>query len=60
MTILERAFELARGGQARTISEIRTQLNREGFEGVQGHLSGTAIQKQLRALIDTSRNNPSP
>jgi hypothetical protein len=51
MTIIERAFEIARSGKARSISDIRTQLTREGFEHVQSHLSSTALQKQLKVLI---------
>jgi hypothetical protein len=43
MTIIERAFEIARSGKA--------QLTREGFEHVQSHLSSTALQKQLKVLI---------
>lgn len=35
MTTLERAFEIARAGNARTVTDIRKQLNREGYELVQ-------------------------
>jgi hypothetical protein len=51
MTIIERAFEIARSGKARSITDIRTQLTREGFDHVQSHLSSAALQKQLKGLI---------
>lgn len=51
MAIIERAFEIARGGKARTITDIRTQLSREGFDHVRSHLSSLALKKQLRALL---------
>ncbi|RYF24050.1 MAG: hypothetical protein EOO77_00960 [Oxalobacteraceae bacterium] len=55
MTTLERAFEIARAGNARTVTDIRKQLNREGYELVQSHLNGSTVQKQLRALIAIAR-----
>jgi hypothetical protein len=51
MAIIERAFEIARGGKARTITDIRLQLSREGFDHVRSHLSSMALQRQLRALL---------
>ncbi|MES3098831.1 hypothetical protein [Sphingomonas faeni] len=63
MTTVERAFEIARGGNARTITAIRAQLNKEGFDSVQSHLSSGALKKQLQAAIETSRaarNDASP
>jgi hypothetical protein len=55
MTTIERASEIARSGTVRTIGDIRQTLNREGFEGVQAHLNGNALQKQLRVLLSASR-----
>lgn len=55
MTTIERAFEIARGGDARTITAIRAQLNKEGFDAVQSHLSSGALKKQLQAAIQRSR-----
>jgi hypothetical protein len=52
MTMLERAFELARDGDVRTIEQIRSQLNREGYESASAHLMGTTLRKQLTALIN--------
>ncbi len=48
---LERAFELARSGNCRTIDDIRRQLSREGFELVHAHISGGMITKQLRETM---------
>lgn len=52
---LERAFEIARSGRCASVQKIRQQLRSEGFSGVESHLSGTTISKQLRALIKASR-----
>ena len=50
LTTLERAYELARTGPCVSVDEIRTQLKRERFEAVDGHLHGSVIVAQLRAL----------
>lgn len=52
MAIIERAFEIARSGKVRSITDIRFQLTREGFDHVQSHLSSGALQKQLKGLIN--------
>ena len=54
---LERAFELARTGNCRTIDDIRRQLSREGFELVHAHISGGMITRQLREAM-TKRDVP--
>ena len=51
MAIIERAFEIARSGIARTITDIRLQLSREVFDHVRSHLSSLALQRQLGALL---------
>ena len=48
---VERAFELARAGQCRSVADIRRKLSSERFEGVDAHLNGAAIKKQLQAAI---------
>lgn len=48
--VLERAFELARAGECRTISDISRQLKGEGYEAVEAQLSGPSIRAQLRQL----------
>jgi len=59
MSIIQRAFDIARNGKARTITDIRTQLAREGFDDVHSHFSSTALQKQLRGLMKTRAKIPS-
>jgi len=52
MTIIQRAFEIARSGKARSVTEIRMQLRLEGFDHIQSHFSSSSsLQKQLRDLI---------
>ena len=50
VSALERAFQLARSGQAATIADIKKRLKREGYEekAVDG---GPALAGQLRKLI---------
>lgn len=45
--IFERAFELARSGQCRSMDEMRRKLKAEQFENVDAHLSGSTIKRQL-------------
>jgi hypothetical protein len=58
LTTLERAYELARTGPCTSVDEIRTQLKRERFESVDGHLHGSMIVGQLRALCRQKRGVP--
>jgi len=55
LTTIERAYELARSGPCNTVDEIRSQLKREHFEAVDGHLHGSMITGQLRALCKARR-----
>ena len=50
VSALERAFQLARAGQAATIDDIKKRLKREGYEekAVDG---GPSLTGQLRKLI---------
>jgi hypothetical protein len=50
VSALERAFQLARSGQAATIADIKKRLKREGYEekAVDG---GPSLSGQLRKLI---------
>ena len=52
------AYELARTGPCSSVDEIRTQLKRERFESVDGHLHGSMIAGQLRALCRQKRAAP--
>ncbi|MFT4055169.1 MAG: hypothetical protein QM681_11740 [Novosphingobium sp.] len=56
-TTLERAFELARSGQFRTIKELRQQLTKEGCLDVTSHTEGLSIKKQLGQLMRDSIQN---
>ncbi|TPG40513.1 hypothetical protein EAH79_11435 [Sphingomonas koreensis] len=51
---IERAFELARTRQCRTIDDIRRKLTSEGYEAASQHLSGATIRRQLQAVINTA------
>jgi hypothetical protein len=48
-TTVERAFELARhGGYARVV-DLKIQLKREGYNGIDAHIQG-ALSKQLAEI----------
>lgn len=53
LSVIERAFEIAKAGQAPTVAEIDAAIRREGYPI--GSLEGPALRKQLRALIKTAR-----
>lgn len=48
---VERAFQLARSGECRSVNEIRKQLLREQWEQVEMHLSGKLIRAQLQKVL---------
>lgn len=50
-TLLERAFELARSGEAMGIVDIKTRLNAEGYIGINAHLDGGQIRTELRRAM---------
>ena len=47
LTTVERAFQLAGDGSCRSMDEIRRKLKAERFDGVESHLSGGTIKRQL-------------
>ena len=49
-TTLERAYELARSGECRTVGDIKTRLQQEGHERVQDRLYGGSLTSALRRL----------
>ena len=49
--IFERAFELARDGSCRSMDDIRRKLKAERHDGVDGHMAGPSIAKQLKAAM---------
>jgi hypothetical protein len=50
-TMLERAFELAKGGGATSMDELRRKLVSEGYMQVDRHLDGPSLRKQLNAMM---------
>jgi hypothetical protein len=55
MGTVERAFELAHQGRCRTLTDIRKILVAEKHAGVDLHLAGSGIRKQLRAAMHATR-----
>jgi arginine repressor len=53
-TALERAFQLARSGDHRSIDEIKRRLRTEGYSDAQ--ITGATLSRQLRELIRSARN----
>ena len=49
-TTLERAYELAREGRCRTVSDIKQALSAEGFDRIQDSLYGPTLGAALRKL----------
>jgi hypothetical protein len=49
-TALERAFELAKSGTVKSVSELRARISREGYVAAQ--VEGAALGRQLRNLIN--------
>lgn len=48
--LIERAFELARSGDCRSLAEVRARLNAEHYE-VSTHLDGRVIRRQIAEAI---------
>ena len=46
-----RAFVLARSGNCRDMKDLRAQLRNEGFAGIDAHLQGQSIRRQLQAIL---------
>ena len=55
---LERAYELARSGQFRTISKIRDRLRAEGYADATAHFSSPTLMADLRRLMAAARPDP--
>lgn len=55
-TLIERAFVIARSGAVISKTELSAQLGREGYDGVNGALSGKAIGRQIAQLIREARS----
>ena len=57
-TALERAFQLAKSGEVATIDALKRQLRAEGYSA--GTITGTTLSKQLRTLIQASKDQKRP
>lgn len=55
LSILERAFDLARNGTCRSVEEIAKRLKQEHYESVETHLGGASLRKELRQLCAQAR-----
>lgn len=58
--LLERAFELAKSGQCRSVTHLGRQLEKEGYQNANSALSGKALRAQLRALCIDSQTDDTP
>jgi hypothetical protein len=52
---VERAYQLARSGQFRTVSEIKIRVRAEGYYDAVAQLEGRAISADLRRLLAAAR-----
>lgn len=53
--IIERAYQIARGGRAADVDDIKTALKREGYFNVAGELASPVLLKALRGLCAAAR-----
>jgi hypothetical protein len=58
VTVLERAFQLAKSGKCATVEAIRQQLRSEGYSLSQ--VTGGVLSRQLLALTHTARGTAMP
>lgn len=49
-TTLERAYQIAREGRCRTVSDIKQALSSEGYDRIQDSLYGPTLSADLRKL----------
>ncbi len=49
-TTIERAYELARSGECRTLSDVKQRLSADGHDRIQEHLYGATVSSALRKL----------
>jgi hypothetical protein len=58
-TTLERAYELAREGRCRTVSDIKQALSSEGYDRIQDALYGPKLSADLRKMCRENYVPPS-
>jgi hypothetical protein len=55
ITVLERAFQIAKSGSCGTVQDVKTRLVSEGYSIYQ--ITGRALSSQLLALIKAARSD---
>ena len=53
-TTVERAFDLARSGDCRSLPDLVAALKRERHEAVEAHLAGPSIRRDLKRLLQAA------
>ncbi len=53
-TTLERAYQLAREGRCRTVSDIKQALSSEGYDRIADSLYGPSLTADLRKLCQAN------
>lgn len=53
-TTIERAYELARSGECRTLSDVKQRLSADGHDRIQEHLYGSTVSAALRKLCQAN------
>lgn len=51
VTLIERAFQLAKAGGCKDLEQLRIQLKGEGYSNIEAHMSGVYTKSQLRTLM---------
>jgi hypothetical protein len=61
-SLIERAFELARSGECKSVTQVERRLSRDGFSfaAVQGQIGPPLIRRQLSTLCRTSPSRSVP
>ncbi len=54
---LERAFEVARSGNAKSLQDVQKTLEHEGYWDVRAQLSGIGIRRDLKRLWQATDKN---
>jgi hypothetical protein len=57
LSVIERAFQLAREGRCTSVAQVRQTLKAERFDAVDAHVSGPSLMKQLNAEIAKHRTD---
>jgi hypothetical protein len=58
LTAIERAFQIAKSGEADSMRDIRRLLKREGYRDA--HIEGLSLSRQLRRLMRDAKASRAP